>query len=57
MKDGILITRAKYIQDQEHKVPNPSIRICVSGGHSKKDVEKAGLVIRECVKKVIKQRL
>ena len=51
-KDRVAVTRAKYIVDQEQKVPKPSIRIFVSAGHSAKELEKAAKTIRKSVESV-----
>ncbi|KAJ1988192.1 serine palmitoyltransferase component [Dimargaris cristalligena] len=53
LSKGILLTRAKYILDQERSVPDPSIRVCVSAAHSKKETEAAVQGIRNAVTKVI----
>ncbi|KAI8851862.1 pyridoxal phosphate-dependent transferase [Chytridium lagenaria] len=54
IRDGVLVTRAKYVLGQEPFMPDPSIRICASSGHNKKDSEKAAVVIRDALKKVLK---
>ena len=54
-KDGILLTRAKYVTGQEVSVPVPSIRISICASISKKDIEKAAFVIRDSCKRILKQ--
>ncbi|KAI8824289.1 pyridoxal phosphate-dependent transferase [Fimicolochytrium jonesii] len=56
MRNGVLITRAKYVHGQELNVPSPSIRIAVSASHSRKEVEKSGSVVAAAIKKVLKSR-
>ncbi|KAG0094816.1 serine palmitoyltransferase component [Podila epicladia] len=46
VKDGLLITRAKYVETQELYLPRPSIRISVSASQTKKDTEKAAQAIK-----------
>ncbi|EGF82407.1 hypothetical protein BATDEDRAFT_9831 [Batrachochytrium dendrobatidis JAM81] len=55
LKDGILVTRAKYVYNQEHNPPPPSIRIIVSAGFTAREVERCGVVICDAVKRVFKQ--
>ncbi len=55
IRDGVLVVRAKYVETQEHQCPEPSIRIAVSAGHAKRDVERAGMIIRDSMKKVLKR--
>ncbi|KAJ3333146.1 serine palmitoyltransferase component [Blyttiomyces sp. JEL0837] len=54
MKDGVLIVRAKYAVGQETHLPNPSIRVAASAGHTKKEAEKAASIIKEAIKKTLK---
>ncbi|KAI1321806.1 serine palmitoyltransferase component [Mortierella claussenii] len=46
-KDGVLITRAKYVEDQELFLPRPSIRVSMCASHSKAEVEAAAQAIQE----------
>eukprot|EP00842_Homolaphlyctis_polyrhiza_P000089 jgi/Hompol1/1080/HPOL_001376-RA len=55
LKDGILITRAKYVLKQEHNPPPASIRISVSAGFKLSEAEKCGVVVRNAARKVLKQ--
>jgi len=49
---GVLITRAKYVVAQEMQCPRPSVRVCVSAAHTKKENEKAAAVVKAAVVKV-----
>ncbi|KAJ3183354.1 serine palmitoyltransferase component [Gaertneriomyces sp. JEL0708] len=52
-RNGVLVTRAKYVLDQEMGVPTPSIRLAISAAHTRKEVEKAASVIASAVKKIL----
>ncbi|KAJ3206479.1 serine palmitoyltransferase component [Dinochytrium kinnereticum] len=54
IKDGVLVTRAKYVIGQEPFLPDPSIRVCASAAHNKKESERSAVVIRDAIKKVLK---
>ncbi|KAI8927732.1 pyridoxal phosphate-dependent transferase [Entophlyctis helioformis] len=56
LKEGILVTRAKYVIKQEHVPPPPSIRVAVSAGFARRDVERCATVLRDSVRRVLKQR-
>ncbi|KAJ1913506.1 serine palmitoyltransferase component [Mycoemilia scoparia] len=56
LKNGVLLTRAQYVDDHEHLLPNPSIRICVSAQHSEKDIAKCAKVISNAVQRVTKKK-
>ncbi|KAI3640762.1 hypothetical protein MIR68_001640 [Amoeboaphelidium protococcarum] len=45
----VLVTRAKYVRDQELYPPKPSIRIAVSVGHSSVELQKAAASLRKAV--------
>lgn len=45
-ENGVLVTRAKKVWKQEAVQAEPSIRICVSAGFTKKEMEKAANVIK-----------
>ncbi|KAI8644539.1 pyridoxal phosphate-dependent transferase [Parasitella parasitica] len=49
---GVLVTRAKYVYDQELRCPPPSIRISVTIGLSKKENDKAANVVKSAIVKV-----
>ncbi|KAF9584739.1 serine palmitoyltransferase component [Lunasporangiospora selenospora] len=55
-KDGLLITRAKYVESQELFLPRPSIRISICASHTRKEVEKAAQSIKTAFSKVIAKR-
>jgi serine palmitoyltransferase len=49
---GILITRAKYVVDQERDCPKPSIKICITTGLTKKESDKAAGIVKSAIVKV-----
>lgn len=49
---GVLITRAKYVVDQERECPRPSIKINVTIGLSKKENEKAAGIVKTAIIKI-----
>ncbi|KAF9356678.1 serine palmitoyltransferase component [Mortierella sp. AD094] len=55
-KDGVLITRAKYVESQELFLPRPSIRISLCSSHSRKDVEAAAQGIKAAFAKALSSR-
>jgi serine palmitoyltransferase len=55
-REGILLTRAKYVVSQEIRAPSPSIRVCVSAGFTKREVERAANVIRDSLRRAMKNR-
>ena len=56
LKGGLLLTRAQYVDEYEHLLPNPSIRLCVSALHSDKDIAKCVKVIGSAVQRVTKRK-
>ncbi|KAF9377173.1 serine palmitoyltransferase component [Podila verticillata] len=56
VKDGVLITRAKYVETQELHLPRPSIRISISASHTKKDTEKAAQAIKTAFVNALNKR-
>jgi serine palmitoyltransferase len=57
LSNGVLVTRAKQVNNDGVKglgECRPSLRICVTVGHTKKDLDKAASVIRSAFAKVIK---
>ncbi|KAI1316142.1 serine palmitoyltransferase component [Mortierella claussenii] len=56
IKDGLLITRAKYVEHQELHLPRPSIRISICATHTKKEVEKAAQAVKATFGKVLGRR-
>lgn len=57
LKEGVCISRAKYCTGQELKVQLPSIRVCITAGLSRKEIEKCAQVIKEVIKEVIKKSM
>ncbi|KAG0215952.1 serine palmitoyltransferase component [Mortierella sp. GBA30] len=55
-KDGVLITRAKYVETQELFLPRPSIRISICATHGRKEVEKAAQAIKTAFVKTLSKR-
>lgn len=49
---GVLVTRAKYVYDQERHCPRPSIKIYVTIGLSKKENDKASGIVKSAIIKV-----
>ncbi|ORE05149.1 PLP-dependent transferase [Rhizopus microsporus var. microsporus] len=49
---GVLVTRAKYVYDQELKCPKPSIKIHTTIGLSKKENDKAANVVKAAIIKI-----
>lgn len=49
---GVLVTRAKYVIDQERACPRPSIKISVTIGLTKKENEKAAGIVKSAIIKV-----
>ncbi|KAF9214162.1 serine palmitoyltransferase component [Podila verticillata] len=56
VKDGVLITRAKYVETQELHLPRPSIRISISASHTKRDTEKAAQAIKTAFVNALNKR-
>ncbi|KAJ3179377.1 serine palmitoyltransferase component [Geranomyces variabilis] len=58
LRNGVLVTRAKYVEDHDAMIarPRPSIRVALSAAHSRKEVEKAASVVSAALKKVLKAR-
>ncbi|KAI9101035.1 pyridoxal phosphate-dependent transferase [Phlyctochytrium arcticum] len=55
-RNGVLLTRAKYVLEQELFSPLPTIRIAITAAHTRKEVERAATVVASAVKKVLKAR-
>lgn len=59
MQNGVLLTRARQVKSDGVKglgEVRPSIRICVSTGHSRKDIEKAASVVKNSVARICKAK-
>jgi serine palmitoyltransferase len=52
ISQGVLITRAKYVYDQERACPPSSIKISVTIGLTKKESEKAATIVKYAIIKV-----
>lgn len=52
IESGVLITRARRLRGQETFEPEPSLKICLSGAMTKKDVEKAAMGLKAVLVKV-----
>ncbi|KAI8976903.1 pyridoxal phosphate-dependent transferase [Pilobolus umbonatus] len=49
---GVLLTRAKYVYEQEQNCPKPSIKICITIGLTKKENDKAAGIVKAAIVKV-----
>ena len=49
---SVLITRARRLRGQETFEPEPSLKVCISGAFTRKEVEKAGQALRQALMKV-----
>ncbi|KAG0315558.1 serine palmitoyltransferase component [Dissophora globulifera] len=56
IKDGVLITRAKYVDRQEMHLPRVSIRVSICATHTKKEVEKAAQAVKTAFGKALSRR-
>ena len=52
LANGLLITRARRLRGQEVFDPEPSLKVCVSAMFTRKEMEKAGKVLRDAIVKV-----
>ncbi|CAO3597831.1 unnamed protein product [Absidia cylindrospora] len=50
---GVLVTRAKYVNDQERVLPRPSIKIHITAGLTKKENDKAAGIVKSALTKVL----
>ncbi|KAI8333740.1 pyridoxal phosphate-dependent transferase [Chlamydoabsidia padenii] len=50
---GVLVTRAKYVNDQERALPRPSIKIHLTAGLSKKENDKAATIVKSALTKIL----
>lgn len=58
LANGVLITRLKTLQDNfepKQFIP-PALKVCVTTGLTKKEIEKAGTTIRHAVTKVLSKK-
>ncbi|KAK2738558.1 serine palmitoyltransferase component [Myotisia sp. PD_48] len=61
LANGVLINRVKPIQDQMaskqvYTPPVPALKVCLTTGLSRKEVEKAGTIIRHAITKILRQK-
>lgn len=63
LANGVMITRLKRIPVAESIGPKdgswtvlPALKVCVTSGLSKKDIEKAGVTIRHAITKVMTRK-
>ncbi|MCJ1415218.1 serine palmitoyltransferase component [Xylographa parallela] len=61
LTNGILITRLKSMPrasnaKEAHWEPQPALKVCVTTGLSRKEIERAGITIRHAITKVVKAR-
>jgi serine palmitoyltransferase len=52
LANGLLVTRARRLRGQEIFDPEPSLKVCVSAMFTRKEMEKAGKVLRDAIVKV-----
>jgi len=53
IKEGVLISRAKYVLAQERNIPSSSIAVNLTAGLTKSEVEKAAVVIKDSFRKIL----
>ena len=63
MANGVLITRVKSMPRPLNATAKdigwelqPALKVCITSGLSKKEVERAGVIIRHAITKVLKGR-
>eukprot|EP00039_Didymoeca_costata_P000420 m.45496 g.45496 ORF g.45496 m.45496 type:complete len:488 (+) comp10252_c1_seq1:160-1623(+) len=50
---SVFLSTSTYIEKQEMHLPEPSIRVCTSAGHSNDDIDNAAKAIAQAFKKVL----
>jgi hypothetical protein len=61
LANGVLITRLKTLpiaagaKDDDWRI-QPALKVCITSGLSKKDIEKAGVTIRHAITKVMTRK-
>ena len=64
MANGVLITKLKSLpvarkvgalKDNDLTI-NPALKVCITSGLSKKEIEKAGVIIRHAITKVMTRK-
>ena len=58
LANGVLITRLKTLLDnfEPKQVVYPALKVCVTTGLTKKEIEKAGTIIRHAITKVLSKK-
>lgn len=56
-KHDVLITRARRLRGQEAFEPEPSLKVCISGAMSKKEVERCAKALKEVLIRVCASKL
>ena len=51
-KHDLLVTRARRLRGQEAFEPEPSLKVCVSGAMSRKEVERSAKALKEVLVRV-----
>jgi hypothetical protein len=54
-KHHILLTRAKYLEEQEMRAPKPSIRLCISATMQREELQKAAHSLKDVVNRIVGQ--
>lgn len=53
LEKGVAVSVAAYIREEEENPPPPSLRVCVSAGHTKDEIETAMGVLKACFAQVL----
>lgn len=60
MANGVLITRLKSMPRGNPKEvvwePQPALKVCITTGLTRKEIERAGITIRHAITKVVSKR-
>lgn len=63
LNNGVLITRLKWLPaassigaKDDSWTMQPALKVCITSGLSKKEIEKAGVVIRHAITKVMTRK-
>ena len=61
LANGVLISRLKSMPRGSSKEaggwePSPALKVCVTSGLTKKEIERAGITIRHAITKVVNRR-
>lgn len=58
LANGVLISRLKALEDnfEPKQVVPPALKVCVTIGLTKKELEKAGTIIRHAITKILSKR-